>query len=88
MFVELAIAQRKIVNNSTPKGKLDYAEKGYHLAVMAGWAFVAGMLHENPTRLARHFSLKDVTSKDPLNAQALADGHHSSDPRANASNSQ
>jgi hypothetical protein len=36
-------------------------------------------LHDNPVRLGRHFSLKNQTGRDPLNAAALAKGHHQSD---------
>ncbi len=38
------------------------------------------MLHENPTRLQRHFNLKDSKGKDPLHAAALAKGPHKTDP--------
>jgi hypothetical protein len=48
-------------------------------AVLSAWAYVAGMLQENPTRLARHYDLANTKGKDPLNASVLAEGKHTSD---------
>ncbi|MGB7865209.1 MAG: hypothetical protein WCF74_17600, partial [Candidatus Sulfotelmatobacter sp.] len=45
----------------------------------AAWAYVAGMLRNNPTRLKHHFDLRSSIGKDPLNAAALAKGKHKSD---------
>jgi hypothetical protein len=35
-------------------------------AVLAAWAYVAGALQKNKTRLERHFALSDVDGRDPL----------------------
>jgi hypothetical protein len=49
--------------------------------VVSGWAFVAGLLHNNELRLKRHFGLADKKGgHDPLNASALiSKGKHPSD---------
>ncbi|MGH8091892.1 MAG: hypothetical protein ACREIF_00255 [Chthoniobacterales bacterium] len=57
----------------------DFESKALNSAIMSSWAFVAGMLHDNSTRLKRHFALKTPKSKDPLNAAALARGRHKTD---------
>lgn len=62
-------------------GPADYRHKAKNLALLAGWAFVAGCLANNPTRLKRHYDLKDKgKSKDPLRADLLANGRHATDP--------
>jgi hypothetical protein len=38
------------------------------------------MLRGNPMRLKRHYALRMATGKDPLNAAALANGRHKTDP--------
>lgn len=76
-FVRLIAAQRKAFAGQ--KGKADFSEKAMNGAVMSAWAYVAGMLQKNKTRLARHYALADATGRDPLNAQALANGKHKTD---------
>ena len=77
-FAALVKAQREAFNKaSKQKPKPDYPEKALNVAVMSGWAYVAGMLHANPTRLKRHFDLRKKSGSDPLNAPALAKGRHS-----------
>lgn len=63
------------------KVKPDYPEKALNIAVVSAWAYVAGVLQANPARLKRHFSLRQTSGKDPLNADALAKGRHKSDPQ-------
>lgn len=79
-FSALVGAQRsafkRVVN---PKPKPDYPEKALNIAVMSAWAYVAGMLRNNPPRLKRHFNLRNSTTRDPLNAGALAKGRHKTD---------
>lgn len=82
-FSALIEAQRKAFSNSRKSGqraKPDFPEKALNLAVMAAWAYVAGILHNNAQRLKRHFALKDWKSHDPLNAAQLATGKHWTDP--------
>src|ERR1039457_3630714 len=57
----------RVKKNTNPKPKPDYPEKALNIAVMSAWAYVAGMLRNNPTRLKRHFNLRNSTGKDPLN---------------------
>ncbi len=81
-FAALIRAQRVAFEGSKKQGKRakpDYPEKALNLAIMAAWAYVAGVLHNNAQRLKKHFALKDWTSHDPLNASQLASGRHWSD---------
>jgi hypothetical protein len=77
-FAALITAQRTAFNNS--KLQPDFPEKALNVAIMAAWAYVAGMLQSNTVRLKRHFDLRNASVKDPLNATALAAGRHKSDP--------
>lgn len=83
-FAELREAQFAVFYNSQQKrynGPADYRHKAKNLALLAGWAFVAGCLSGNQTRLKRHYGLKDKSkTKDPLRADLLANGRHASDP--------
>ncbi|WP_155635117.1 hypothetical protein [Burkholderia cepacia] len=80
------IASQRAAFSSTSKGKktkatnIDFAEKAMNYAVLSAWAFTAGVLAQNEIRLNRHYSLKDQTGKDPLNALVLAKGRHKTDP--------
>jgi hypothetical protein len=83
-FSALIAAQREAFTGAKKQGrrpKPDYPEKALNLAIIAAWAYVAGILHNNPPRLKRHFALKGWTSHDPLNAGQLAGGRHWSDPQ-------
>ena len=83
-FAELRNAQTDAYyHEKTNKfiGPIDYRHKAKNHALLAGWAFVAGCLSENPTRLKRHFELKNRgKAKGPLRADLLANGRHSTDP--------
>jgi hypothetical protein len=83
-FAALVVAQRAAFESKpgAKKGKgaqSDYAEKALNFAVLSGWAFVAGVLAKNNTRLIRHFGLAKQTGRDPLNAALLAKGRHKTD---------
>lgn len=78
-FAELVKAQKEAFRNSKQKPKPDYPEKAMNIAIMSAWAYVAGMLHSNNTRLTRHFDLRKRAGVDPLNAAALAKGRHKTD---------
>jgi hypothetical protein len=79
-FAAFINAQREAFKSQKKKKpKPDFPEKALNMAVMGAWAYVAGMLHANLQRLNRHFSLRNSTGKDPLNAAALAQGKHKSD---------
>ncbi|MFZ0418061.1 MAG: hypothetical protein WAM04_08140, partial [Candidatus Sulfotelmatobacter sp.] len=77
-YVALMQAQRNAFKGKK-NVKADFADKALNNAVMAAWAYVAGMLRNNPTRLKHHFDLRSSIGKDPLNAAALAKGKHKSD---------
>lgn len=82
-FVHLDQAQRAAIQKAYAQSSevlLVYAEKAINFAIMTAWAYVAGILQTNTTRLERHYSLKDAKGKDPLNAEAMAKGRHKSDP--------
>ena len=76
-FSQLVEAQRSAFKGS--RGNADFQEKALNFAVLASWAYVAGLLDKNQTRLDRHYGLRYTKGKDPLNAAALAKGRHKTD---------
>jgi hypothetical protein len=80
-FVTLVKAQRDSFADKKPKPKPDYPEKALNLAVLAAWSYVAGHLQTNSKRLERHYELARTKGHDPLNAAALAQGRHKTDPQ-------
>lgn len=58
----------------------DYADKASSYAIVAAWAFVAGVLSKNKIRLDRHYDLSKTEKTDPLNAKVLARAKHKTDP--------
>ena len=81
-FTALAEAQRNFFTDpeTARRTNIDFAEKVSNYAVLSAWAYTAGILSRNQTRLKRHFSLRNAKGKDPLNAVALARGRHRTDP--------
>lgn len=83
-FAKLRIAQMDAFWDSKSGkygGPADFRHKAKNLALLAGWAFVAGCLSANQQRLKRHYALSEKGgSKDPLRADLLANGRHSTDP--------
>jgi len=77
-FAALVTSQRRFFVGKR-RVKPDYPEKAFNIAIIAAWAFVAGILHNNETRLKRHYSLRSTPGKDALNAEALAKGRHKTD---------
>jgi hypothetical protein len=77
-YTKLMTAQRKAFSEKAGRN-VDFAEKAVNYAVMSSWAFVAGLLHKNITRLKRHYALTNRAGRDPLNAAALAKGRHKTD---------
>ena len=82
-FTELVVSQRAAfaTKKQGKRPRPDYPEKALNLAIIAAWAYVAGMLQSNALRLDRHFALKDPKGQDPLNASELAAGRHYTDPQ-------
>ena len=79
-YARLIEKQHDFFNKSRAKNSKAFASKVHNYAVLAAWAFIAGHLQSNPTRLKRHYSLPENTRKDPLNAAVLATARHKSDP--------
>lgn len=79
-FAKLANKQKEYFAEDGKKPSREYADKAFNYAIIASWAFVAGLLSENDVRRARHFDLPEHSKKDPLNAEALASARHKSDP--------
>lgn len=82
-FVLLDQAQHSAIQAAYLKDNkvsLVATEKALNFSIMTAWAYVAGILHQNRPRLDRHYALKNTRGKDPLNAKALAEGRHKSDP--------
>ncbi|MGY3618403.1 hypothetical protein [Bradyrhizobium sp. USDA 10063] len=81
-FAALIVAQREAFAKAKKgsKPRPDFPEKALNPAIIASWAYIAGVLHGNETRLKRHYGLVHATSHDPLNATALANGRHKTDP--------
>lgn len=79
-YARLIEKQHSYFKNSKSKSSKTYAAKVHNYAVLAAWAFSAGLLQKNNTRLQRHYALPENSSKDPLNAAVLAAARHKSDP--------
>jgi hypothetical protein len=79
-FAALIKAQRAPFSGGKIKHPPDYPEKAMNPAIIASWAYVAGILQNNETRLKRHYALAGTTGRDPLNSVALAKGRHKTDP--------
>ena len=81
-FTALAKAQRDSFTDPETERRtnVDFAEKALNYAVLSAWAYTAGILSRNQSRLKRHFLLRETRLKDPLNAAALARGRHRTDP--------
>ena len=79
-FAKLAKKQKEYFAEDGKKPSREYADKAFNYAIIASWAFVAGVLSENNIRRIRHFELPEHSKKDPLNAEALASARHKSDP--------
>ncbi len=79
-YARLIEKQVAYFSNSKSQAANMYKNKVHNYAVLAAWAFIAGLLEDNPVRLNRHYKLSETTGKDPLNAQVLASARHKSDP--------
>jgi hypothetical protein len=79
-FAALITAQRAAFLHAKPKPRPDFVERASNPAILAAWVFVAGMLRNNEARLKRHYALASISVRDPLNASALANGRHKTDP--------
>lgn len=73
-FARLHLKQRTSVGSREQDKNVEFARKAITHAVVAAWAFAAGLFQRNPDYLKHHYSLPDsVTGQsDPLNAKALS----------------
>lgn len=61
-------------------GTSDFRDKANNMAIVAAWAYTAGLLQTNATRLQKHYELKASAKQDPLKAGILAKARHGTDP--------
>lgn len=79
-FSELIQKQKSAFTKDGKISNRDHADKASSYAIVAAWAFVAGVLSNNKTRLERHYALSRIEKTDPLNAKVLARAKHKTDP--------
>lgn len=63
-------------------GSADARDKANNDAVLAAWAYVAGLLQVEPTKLQAHYALGANQKGEPLKADVLGKGRHATDPEA------
>ena len=63
-------------------GSADARDKANNDAVLAAWAYVAGLLQVDQVRLKAHFALGESKKGEPLKAEVLGKGRHVTDPEA------
>jgi hypothetical protein len=61
-------------------GTSDFRDKANNMAIVAAWAYTAGLLQDNFARLQKHYDLKNSSKQDPLKAAVLAKAKHGTDP--------
>ncbi len=61
-------------------GTSDFRDKANNMAIVAAWAYTAGLLQNNTVRLQKHYDLKKASKQDPLKAAVLAKARHGTDP--------
>jgi hypothetical protein len=74
-FARLHKIQREVVSSRGEHDNAEFARKALSLAVVASWAYAAGLFQRNPDFLKNLYSLPDnvVSPNDPLNAKALSE---------------
>ncbi len=60
-------------------GTADFRDKANNMAIVVAWAYTAGLLQSNATRLQRHYDLRNAAKSDPLKAAVLAKARHGTD---------
>lgn len=66
-------------NGKPQTGTADFRDKANNMAILAAWAFTAGLLQPNAIRLQRHYDLRNAAKGDPLKAAVLAKARHGTD---------
>lgn len=82
-YAKLRQSQEEAFNDKGGKalpGTSDFRDKANNIAIVAAWAYTAGLLQENQVRLQKHFALKVSSKQDPLKASILAGAKHGTDP--------
>ncbi|TAL62227.1 MAG: hypothetical protein EPN85_03225 [Bacteroidetes bacterium] len=77
-FSKLHKAQKDYFKKNK-KEQVEFSEKAISYSVLASWAYVSGVLHNNKVRLSRHFQLADIKNTDPLSTTLLAKARHKTD---------
>jgi hypothetical protein len=81
-FASLHEAQRRAASSTPSLNRKGFRNKALVESVLAGWAFVAGLLSKYPDRQSNHYAVppakKDIP--DPLNAKVMSEFKHDSDP--------
>ena len=67
-------------NGKPVSGMSDFRDKANNMAIVSAWAYSAGLLSGNPTRLQKHYDLSKPAKSDPLKAAILAKARHGTDP--------
>jgi len=82
-FSALHKTQYKAVTdpNSSIENRKSFRTKAFIESVLCGWSYVAGLLQNNPERLANHYRIPKTNKKipDPLNAKEMSEFKHDSD---------
>ena len=73
-FARLHKVQRESVSGRETDDYAEYARKALSLAVVASWAYAAGLFNSDPNYLKNLYALCDklAPGEDPLNAKALS----------------
>ena len=81
---QFATLHKKQLTTIMQEPDLDNAEfrtKAVSMAVLSSWAFTAGLLQGDQSALAKLYSLPVASgSQDPLNAKAMTESRHPTDP--------
>ena len=77
-FARLHKIQRERVSGRDEDDYAEYARKALSLAVVASWAYAAGLFQNQPEYLKDLYAIPDnvVPPEDPLNAKALSQARH------------
>jgi hypothetical protein len=67
--------------NDPELNKIEFRNKAISMAVLSGWALVAGLLQNKPSALQKLYSLPKYSGdRDPLAAKAMSESSHPKDP--------
>ena len=80
-YASLHFAQYAAIAKSNINRK-SFRNKSLGLSLLPSWAFIAGLLHNDPERLNRHLAIPKPPKgiPDPLNAEGMSKFKHDQDP--------